>query len=1255
MAHSGFVPLRIFSSFTMLDGAIEPKAIAKRAQELGFPAAALTDRNGLYAAMAFAEAARGAGVQPIIGAMLGVARPDLPEGVAAPLDWLALYAQDDAGYQNLCALVSQAHLARPLELAPHVEFAALAAHSEGLIALTAGREGALARLFAEDQPDAAFAYADRLQALFPDRLYVELTRRLDETEGRAEVPLLDLAYDRGLPIVATNPCCYAEQSFGPAHDAMLCIANSTYIASDDRPKSCPDAWMKPAKDMRQLFDDLPEAIANTLVVAQRCAIAAPKRKPILPSLAGNRDAEAEALRADARAGLEQRLARIAALQKLPLPFGEFRVNRPPDGLGSSGGRSDPELAGVRGSQAAQRLEQPLTQPSPQRGEGSEDDWTQPYRDRLEFELDVIIQMGFPGYFLIVADFIKWAKENDIPVGPGRGSGAGSVVAWALTITDLDPMKLGLLFERFLNPERVSMPDFDIDFCETRREEVIRYVQAKYGSDHVAQIITFGRLKARAVLKDTGRVLQMSYGHIDRLAKLVPNHPTDPWTLDRALNGVSELAAEYRTDSGVKHLLDLAMKLEGLPRHSSTHAAGVVIGDRPLAQLVPLYRDPRSDMPVTQFDIKYVEAAGLVKFDFLGLKTLSVLKKAQQMLAARGIQVDLDALEWDDEAVYKLLQRGDTVGVFQLESEGMRRTLSAVRPSNFGDIIALVSLYRPGPMDNIPSFGRRKNGTEAIDYPHPLLEQILAETYGIFVYQEQVMQAAQVLAGYSLGGADLLRRAMGKKNQAEMDAQRATFVDGCLSVNGIPAAKANELFDLIDKFAGYGFNKSHAAAYALLAYQTAWLKAHYPEDFFAASMCFDMTLTDKLGIFTDDMRRMGVAILPPCINASDAEFTVEVISNPSPLGEGHGVGAISLTETDALGESPHPNPSPKEEGLKLAVRYALAALKSVGEGAMERLVAERVESGAFASLDDLAARVDPRLLNKRQLETLAAAGAFDPIDPNRAGIFAAAETILAVAARLHDQRTSGQGGLFGDSEPSSGASIKLPLSARWTLAQRMDQEKDAFGFYFSAHPVDRHRHLAKMYGARSYVGLGELNIPDDGTRGGATMAVLVEDAKWRTSAKGRRYLMATLSDASGQFVATCFDDAVAAELEDAARSGSCGITTVELDRRPGEETPRVTIKRLQLFEDLANTARMVMEISINDPRAVADLGTLIAEARGARGEVYVRAALPDGGEALLLLGRDFLLDGELAGRIESMQGVSHVALKTAETKRLALVG
>ncbi|HEU0044655.1 DNA polymerase III subunit alpha [Sphingomonas sp.] len=1162
--HAGFVPLRVFSSYTMLDGAIEPKDIAAHAAKLGFPAAALTDRNGLYAAMAFSEAARKKGVQPIIGTMLAIARPDMPEGTAPVLDWLALYAQDEGGYQTLCALVSEAHLDRPIEQPAHVTFAALEGRTAGLLALTAGGEGAVARLLAEGQAARASAYLDHLEALFPERLYVELCRRDDATETVAEAGLIDLAYARDLPLVATNPSCFAEAQFGDAHDVMLCIASSSYVDSEDRQRSCPHAWIKPAAAMVELFADVPEAIANTLVVAQRCAVAAPSRKPILPSLAGDPAAEAELLRTDARAGLEVRLNRIVAL-----------------------------------------------------GLAGEGDWQTPYRERLEFELDVIIQMGFPGYFLIVADFIGWAKDHDIPVGPGRGSGAGSVVAWALRITDLDPLQLGLLFERFLNPERVSMPDFDIDFCETRRGEVIRYVQEKYGRDQVAQIITFGKLKARAVLKDTGRVLQMSYGQVDRLAKLVPNHPTDPWTLDRALNGVSELAREYANDNQVRRLLDLAMKLEGLPRHASTHAAGVVIGDRPLAELVPLYRDPRSDMPVTQFDMKYVEGAGLVKFDFLGLKTLSVLQKALQLLAKQGITVDLDALTWDDPEVYKLLQRGDTVGVFQLESEGMRRTLSAVRPSNFGDIIALVSLYRPGPMDNIPSFGRRKQGQEPISYPHKLLEPILAETYGIFVYQEQVMQAAQVLAGFSLGGADLLRRAMGKKVKAEMDAQRAGFVEGCASVNGIGRQQANELFDLIDKFAGYGFNKSHAAAYALLAYQTAWLKAHHPAEFYAASMCYDMALTDKLGLFVEDARRLGVPVLPPCIHASAAEFDVEQAADGP------------------------------------AVRYALGALKSVGEGAMDRLVAERSAAGPFKSLDDLAARVDPRLLNKRQLETLAAAGALDAIDANRAGVFAVAETVLAVAARTHANRTSGQGGLFGETEVAGNA-ITLPISAQWSLAQRMEQEKEAFGFYFSAHPIDRHAHLARMHGARAYAKLGELQIPDDGTRAGATMAVLVEEARWRTSARGKRYLMATLSDASGQFVATCFEDSVAKDLEEAAANGGCGLATVELDRRPGEEAPRVTVKRIQPFEALASTARFAVELTVTDRSAFTDLATLLVHHRGARGEIRARVTLADGREARLLLGRDFLLDAELAGRLESLHGISTVEFKQAET-RLQLVG
>ncbi|MDB5724328.1 MAG: polymerase subunit alpha, partial [Novosphingobium sp.] len=646
MAFAPFVPLRVQSSYSMLEGAIDPKAIAKLAKDRGFPAIAIADRNGLYGSTAFAGACRDLGIQPVIGTILGVARESGPKD-AVVIDWLALYAQNDAGWLNLCHLVSRAHLDRPLELDPHVRLDDLTGYSDGLIALTAAGEGALARMLADGKQGDAETYCDRLQALFPDRLYIEIARTGDQIAERSEEALIALAYSRDIPLVATNPAKFGEPNFHSAHDALLCIANSTHIDAPDRPRSNREDWVKSAPMMEELFADLPEATANTLVVAQRCALAPPKRKPILPSLAGDNEGEARMMAQDARAGLAARL----------VPYGEMTAEE-----------------------------------------------HKVYADRLEFEIDVINRMGFAGYFLIVADFIKWAKEQGIPVGPGRGSGAGSVVAWVLTITDLDPLKLGLLFERFLNPERVSMPDFDIDFCETRRGEVIRYVQAKYGQDHVAQIITFGKLKARAVLRDTGRILQMSYGQVDRLTKMIPNHPTDPWTLPRALNGVAEFRREYDVDPDVKRLVDLAMQLEGLPRNSSTHAAGVVIGDRPLAQLVPLYRDPRSDMPVTQFDMKYVEDSGLVKFDFLGLKTLSVLRKALDLLAKRGITLDLDTLAWDDAQVYELLQRGDTVGVFQLESEGMRRTLAAVKPTNFGDIIALVSLYRPGPMDNIPMFG-----------------------------------------------------------------------------------------------------------------------------------------------------------------------------------------------------------------------------------------------------------------------------------------------------------------------------------------------------------------------------------------------------------------------------------------------------------------------------------------------------------------------------------------------------------------------
>ncbi len=1165
MSYAAFVPLRIFSSYTMLEGAIDPAAIGALARDQGFPAAALCDRNGLYGAMQFSDACMAAGVQPILGALVSVARPDAQSDVPV-IDWLALFAQDEDGYASLCHIVSQAHLAPANGEPPHIDMAALAAGNTGLICLTAGSEGALVRLLADDQRAAATAYLAQLQAIFGDRLYVELSRRDDSAEDVAEQALIDLALGSGVPMVATNPCCFAEPDFHPAHDALLCIAQSTYLESKDRRSSNRHAWLKPATAMEDLFSDVPEALANTIVIAQRCAVRAPKRKPILPSIAGDRSAEAQQLRADALEGLRARLRRM-------------------DGYTEA---DDAQLEARFGD----------------------------YFARLAFETDVINDMGFAGYFLIVADFIKWAKAQDIPVGPGRGSGAGSLVAWALTITDLDPISLGLLFERFLNPERVSMPDFDIDFCESRRGEVIRYVQRKYGADTVAQIITFGTMKARAVLKDTGRVLQMGYNQVDRLAKMVPSHPTDPWDLNRALNGVSELNLEYKQQDGVRRLFDMARRLEGLPRHSSTHAAGVVIGDRPLAELVPLYRDPRSDMPVTQFDMKYVEGAGLVKFDFLGLKTLSVLREARRLLQARGIEIDLDTLPWDDPDVYALLQRGETVGVFQLESEGMRRTLSMVRPTSFGDIIALVALYRPGPMDNIPLFGARKNGREAIEYPHPLLEPILAETYGIFVYQEQVMQAAQILAGYSLGQADLLRRAMGKKNQAEMDAQRSGFVEGCAQ-HAIAPQRANELFDLIDKFAGYGFNKSHAAAYALLAYQTAWLKTHYPHEFFAASMSFDSDVTDKLSVYVDDARRLDVAVSGPDINASEALFSVDATDNG------------------------------------LAVRYGLAALKGVGEAAMRQLVDERAERGPFTSLADLADRIDARALNRRQMEALAASGALDRLCDDRASAFAAAETLLGAASTASAERASGQGGLFGG-EVASVPMLQLPRVEPWTGADAMAREKDAFGFYFSAHPVSRYAAITAALRARTYGELSASTPAPPGERRPATLAVLVESAKARTSQRGKRYLQCILSDRSGQFPASCFDDIVAAQLEKMAEIGGCALLQVELDWRDGEDAPRVAVRSAAALDQLAANQPMSLHIVIDSDAPLASIADILAATASGKGDAIL-VIQPDPTQdetARLQIADNLAFDQDLVHRLERLPGVAGVELRSRSTSYAA---
>src|SRR3982075_2624083 len=923
MSNAGFVHLHVHSAYSLLKGSIKIQKLGELAKADRQPALALTDTDNMFGALEFSDKMAGYGIQPIIGCELAVdfgdQDPSARNALAAGPSRIVLLAARERGYLSLMRLNSRAFLETPVHQAPHIKFEWLEDDAEDLIALTGGPDGPISLALHADHTALATARCDRLANLFGDRLYVELQRHGVDRERRTESALIDLAYAKGLPLVATNEPYFASNDDYEAHDALLCIAGGKLIAETDREQLTPDHRFKTRAEMAVLFADIPEALASTVEIAERCAFRPMTRKPILPRFtvgAGSADAvgeEAAELRRQAEEGLANRL----------------RVH------GLSQGTSEED-----------------------------------YRARLAFEIDVITRMQYPGYFLIVADFIKWAKLQGIPVGPGRGSGAGALVAYALTITDLDPIRFGLLFERFLNPERVSMPDFDIDFCQDRRGEVIDYVQKRYGRDQVAQIITFGTLQARGVLRDVGRVLQMPYGQVDKLTKLVPQNPAAPVTLAAAIASEPKLQAFRDEDPVVARAFDIAQRLEGLTRHASTHAAGIVISDRPLSELVPLYRDPKSDMPVTQFNMKWVEPAGLVKFDFLGLKTLTVLDLAVKLLKQRGVDLDLPTLPLDDAKSYQMLARGDVVGVFQVESQGMRRALVDMRPDRFEDIIALVALYRPGPMANIPTYCARKHGKEQPEYIHPKLEPVLRETFGVIVYQEQVMEAARRLSGYSLGDADLLRRAMGKKIRSEMEAQRVRFVDGAVK-DGVEKAQADAIFELLAKFADYGFNKSHAAAYALVAYQTAYMKANYPVEFLAASMTYDMANTDKLAEFRAEAQRLKIKVEPPSVNRSDVMFEVE-------------------------GNT---------------IFYALAALKGVGREAVKAIVEARGEK-PFRDLTDFSARVNPRAINKRVLESLAAAGAFDALEGNRARVHAGVDVILAAAQRRHEDAEIGQNDMFG---------------------------------------------------------------------------------------------------------------------------------------------------------------------------------------------------------------------------------------------------
>ena len=1136
MSQARFIHLRVHTEHSLLEGAVPVKTLIKLAKAADMPAVAVTDTNNMFAALEFSVSALAEGVQPIVGCQVSVAyEVPGPGEKAKPAAPVVLLAQNEVGYLNLMKLNSCLYIDKAGAL-PQVTLEELERFSAGVICLTGGSDGPLGRMILAGHLPKARALMQRLAAAYPGRLYVELQRHpgeggaLPEGEAASESAMVDLAYDMGLPLVATNDVYFPKAEMYLAHDAMICIAEGAYVdQSQPRRRLTPQHYFKTEAEMATLFADLPEALENTVEIARRCAFAAYKRKPILPKFA---DDEVQELRRQANAGLQARLAII--------PHSVTPAE---------------------------------------------------YQARLDFELDVIEKMGFPGYFLIVADFIKWAKDQGIPVGPGRGSGAGSLVAYALTITDLDPLRYALLFERFLNPERVSMPDFDIDFCMDRREEVIRYVQEKYGREKVAQIITFGALLSKAAVRDVGRVLQLPYGQVDRLSKMIPLEGVKPVSITKALADEPRLR-EAAKEEVVGRLLGFAQQIEGLYRNASTHAAGVVIGDRPLDELVPLYQDPRSDMPATQFNMKWVEAAGLVKFDFLGLKTLTVIQNCMELLALRGISFDINLIPLDDKPSYDLYASAKTVAVFQVESSGMMDALRRMKPTCIEDIVALVALYRPGPMENIPAYCEVKNGLRDLESIHPSIDHILKETQGIIVYQEQVMQIAQVMAGYSLGGADLLRRAMGKKIAEEMAKERPKFIEGALATHNVAKEKAGEVFDLLEKFANYGFNKSHAAAYAVVSYQTAYLKANYPVEFMAAVMNCDLHLTDKLAVYKREVDKLGIVTVAPSVNDSLAKFTVR-------------------------------------DGR---VVYALGALKGVGVEAMALIVEARGDK-PFATLFDFARRVDMKRVGKRPLEMLARAGAFDVLDPNRARVFEALDALVAYSAAVHEAKASTQVSLFGDSggdlpEP------RLPFRDDWLPVERLTQEHQAIGFYLSGHPLDDYMSALKRKDVKT---LAEVTVMAERGPLVAKMAGSVSAKQERKSAKGNRFAFVSLSDPTGLYEVTVFSDTLEA-ARDLLEPGKNVVLTVEANLEG--DTLKLLARAAQPIDQVAADAgAQAIRVHLNKVEAIPSLAALLAKVEG-RTKAQITLCVPDdqGREIDLTLPDPYPLTPQIRGAIKAMSGV-----------------
>lgn len=1154
MAEPKFIHLRVHTAYSLSEGAMKIPALMSKVKTMGFPAIAVTDTANMFGAKAFSHFAADNGIKPLLGCQFFLRNPDSDDllkskGRTIEPDKIVLLVKNEVGYHNIMKLMKLSYLDNPeYNERAQLKLADFEGLSEGLIALTGGVEGTVGRLLLENRKQEAEEFLLKLKGFFGDSLYMEIMRIGLESEHKTEEDFIELAYKHDIPLVATNEAFFFDADMYEAHDALVCIAAGEYVVNENRKKFSPNNRLRSEEEMVELFKDLPEALNNTVLIAKRCNFLSEKVDPLLP------------------------------------------VFECPEGKTQDEYITEESYAGLK-----QRMEDHVYYEGMTEEEKKEID--EKYYARLDYELSVIKKMGFPGYFLIVSDFIRWSKNNGVPVGPGRGSGAGSIVAWSLHITDLDPIKLDLLFERFLNPERVNMPDFDVDFCQENRGKTIEYVQNKYGADHVAQIITYGKLQSKAVIRDVARVLQMPYSQADRISKMIPPgvQGKNP-TLQESLDQVPELEEMRQNDPQINKLFDIAMKLEGLYRHSGVHAAGVVIGDRPLDLLVPLYKDPRADMPVTQYDMKYVEETGLIKFDFLGLKTLTVIKRAVDWIKkVHGVELDIDKVPLDDKETYELLQRGDTAAVFQFESAGMKDVHKQIKPDRFEDLIAIVSLYRPGPMDNIPSYIKRKHGEEEITYLHPQLEPILKETYGIMIYQEQVMNIARALGGYTMGGADKLRKVMGKKMRDEIPKQRKLFMEGAVK-NGIEESVAGAIFDQMEKFASYGFNKSHAAAYSLISYQTAYLKAHYPVEFMCAVMSLDITNTDKLLFFKDECKKTGIEVLKPDINKSGSDFVVE-------------------------------------EGK---IRYALGAVKGVGEANMRAIVEERLAHGPYKDISDFIHRTDAKQINRRQLEQLIKAGAFDCLDKNRGKLFVNIDTIVRHISSSTELKTSEQSSLFGNDELQ--APVKLAEKPDWPELEKLKLEAEAVGFYLSAHPLDSYGKGMERLGVKSCSEVFRNVRTGDNIR--AKLAGCVNSFQKRLSKTGNKYAFLEVSDASGSFEGILFSEALS-RYEEVINSGLPLLVNVTIDKQSEEASPRVMINLVETLDKAISEVANGLIISVNDVNAVRGLKEILSKDRNGRNKIYIKPENNEWDVRIELAGGYAFADSDFLSRIRSLAGVTTI--------------